>query len=795
MKYKTILSLLLLLMGIGGARSVREGAPLLLSGAELAPFLGDKPEALRVAVYDAARTTWQAIPFQVDERDESGRYFAADGKLDAQDELVMMLRDLGDRAAIGSWPANAAAKSRARVEIRAVDPLNGDMRYAYVFLSEDFVKSPDSYVRHEWQGSTDVIYGRSYVIGHDPNQASGLPTAILFPQSIGGDSLDFYQAQRFRLLLNLTAYDSKDQIPGVDKITLDLEVKERMVNHSISGLATVTVSQEKAPQVHAGAVRVVRQNSLQIKISPAGLASGAFSEVVQTLPWPAYFYYDDHYEIPLQFDFTDMLDQMTTPDLEVKIKRIELSQALDVRGKNMVYLSKGLLPGGVRLDDDTNRRDTYTGYNILSGDEWLDPHWYAYLADPLKSTIKLGAIFSLLELRDRAVGDGQAIFLRTFVDEDGRRMYGDSGLRIIGQEPNYISGYLNLDITFRNYMLADSYSKDRDHYGTFSALRDTLLTNLETLTREQDRTPPARIADLAVTALSDTTLTLQWSATGDDGWSGGPADTILVRYNTRPFFSDEEDIEFWWHQSTPVVDVPSPGLPGELQSIAVGGLDLNQTYYFAIRARDNGGNLSSTTIVSGRTTPVELAAFTATVRRDEVLLAWQTVSESNNFGFALDRRRNQDADWNEIGFVEGQGTTQRQSEYVFTDRPPAFGDWYYRLRQIDYDGRQTILNELQAQIAAPAVFELAQNYPNPFNPSTTFTWQLPADVDGRTLLVVYDLLGREIRTLIDEPAQPGYFLTQWDGRSNRGEAVGSGIYFTVLQAGTYRAVRKMIKVE
>ncbi len=86
---------------------------------------------------------------------------------------------------------------------------------------------------------------------------------------------------------------------------------------------------------------------------------------------------------------------------------------------------------------------------------------------------------------------------------------------------------------------------------------------------------------------------------------------------------------------------------------------------------------------------------------------------------------------------------------------------------------------------APHVFELLQNYPNPFNPSTAISFQIPAR--SHVLLKVYDVLGREVATLIDEDKSTGFYSTQWNARN-----VSSGVYFYSIRAGNYTAVKKMI---
>lgn len=87
-------------------------------------------------------------------------------------------------------------------------------------------------------------------------------------------------------------------------------------------------------------------------------------------------------------------------------------------------------------------------------------------------------------------------------------------------------------------------------------------------------------------------------------------------------------------------------------------------------------------------------------------------------------------------------------------------------------------------------FELAQAFPNPFNPSTTiqFTVAQAANVG----LVVYDVAGRQVKTLVNESRAPGVYRVTWDGRDDRGHRVASGVYFYRMNAGSFTQTRKMV---
>jgi hypothetical protein len=100
-------------------------------------------------------------------------------------------------------------------------------------------------------------------------------------------------------------------------------------------------------------------------------------------------------------------------------------------------------------------------------------------------------------------------------------------------------------------------------------------------------------------------------------------------------------------------------------------------------------------------------------------------------------------------------------------------------------------SEVDGQIDdVPVCFTLEQNYPNPFNPSTAISYQLVAN--SLVTLKVYDLLGREVATLVDGVGEPGVHTVQWNGENDHGEAVSSGVYLYQLRAGNFVMTRKMV---
>ena len=181
--------------------------------------------------------------------------------------------------------------------------------------------------------------------------------------------------------------------------------------------------------------------------------------------------------------------------------------------------------------------------------------------------------------------------------------------------------------------------------------------------------------------------------------------------------------------------------------------------------------------------PVELASFSATTNKNDVILTWFTATETNNRGFEVQRKTT--GEYESVAFVEGKGTTTETQNYLFRDKNLLSGTYTYRLKQMDFDGSFSYSDEVEIDIDQPDVFYLGQNYPNPFNPSTVIKYSVPAD--GNVSLKVYDILGNEVSTLVDEFKQAGTFDVSFDGAN-----LSSGVYYYRLTAGEMTTTKKLM---
>ena len=90
----------------------------------------------------------------------------------------------------------------------------------------------------------------------------------------------------------------------------------------------------------------------------------------------------------------------------------------------------------------------------------------------------------------------------------------------------------------------------------------------------------------------------------------------------------------------------------------------------------------------------------------------------------------------------------------------------------------------------PLQFVLHQNYPNPFNPLTTLSYDLPED--ALVHITIYDMMGRQVKTLINDQQTAGHTSLQWNATNNDGSPVPAGIYLYILQAGELKQAKKMV---
>jgi hypothetical protein len=200
-------------------------------------------------------------------------------------------------------------------------------------------------------------------------------------------------------------------------------------------------------------------------------------------------------------------------------------------------------------------------------------------------------------------------------------------------------------------------------------------------------------------------------------------------------------------------------------------------------------DISNANFTIEETIPVELVSFTANKTDAGILLSWKTATETNNSGFSVERSRDEN-NFEQIGFISGKGTTTEPSNYSFVDTEIESGKYYYRLKQIDFDGSYEYLNVVMIDAGLPTQFQLSQNHPNPFNPATTIKFHLP--VDAKVKIELYNAIGQKISELLNSDLSGGVHEVSFDGVN-----FSSGIYYYTMNAvgnngKTFSSTKKMI---
>jgi lysophospholipase L1-like esterase len=192
--------------------------------------------------------------------------------------------------------------------------------------------------------------------------------------------------------------------------------------------------------------------------------------------------------------------------------------------------------------------------------------------------------------------------------------------------------------------------------------------------------------------------------------------------------------------------------------------------------------------------PIQLSSFTGRIINQSVVrLEWTTLTETNNFGFEVQRSTNACTGYQTLssGFVAGHGTSLVPHRYWYADTAAVPGTCYYRLKQIDLDGAVGYSDGIGLNIMSgakdslPQGSVLMQSYPNPFNSSVTISFDLSRPSEVR--LSVYDILGRAVAVLVNERKNAGSHEVKFDAAR-----LSSGMYLYRLQAGDFAQTKRCL---
>ncbi len=204
--------------------------------------------------------------------------------------------------------------------------------------------------------------------------------------------------------------------------------------------------------------------------------------------------------------------------------------------------------------------------------------------------------------------------------------------------------------------------------------------------------------------------------------------------------------------------------------------------------------LGQFTLGTNAALPIQLASLTATTTTSGVKLEWTTVSETNNYGFYVERHRQDSTVFQTVsGLIAGAGTSLSQHHYSWVDNMVTSGNYIYRVRQVDLNGAVSYSQPITVNVVlsvsgdvAPKKFQLLQSYPNPFNPSTMIKFSV--EHAEHATLIVYNLLGQEVARLFDGMAEAGHYYDI----SFNASALGSGVYLYRIVTSSHTEVKKMV---
>ena len=255
-------------------------------------------------------------------------------------------------------------------------------------------------------------------------------------------------------------------------------------------------------------------------------------------------------------------------------------------------------------------------------------------------------------------------------------------------------------------------------------------------------------------------------------------------------------------------------------NLSIGRIDLgfssaNQDQYFATSANTpSPGEANIAHGQSDQPLPVQLSSFTARAGDRIVTLRWVTESEKDNVGFEIMRSDEKDGNYDLLSSyvnneaLKGQLNSSHQTVYQFADKLVGNGiTYWYRLVDVDLNGLRIFHGPISATPHSvgndivnttpgnfPRNFALQQNYPNPFNPRTTLSFDIPQLTSGSVdaTLNIYNSLGQQVKVLYQGRIGAGTYTVEWDGTSEAGLPLPSGIYYAILRADYFVKTVKMM---
>ena len=205
-------------------------------------------------------------------------------------------------------------------------------------------------------------------------------------------------------------------------------------------------------------------------------------------------------------------------------------------------------------------------------------------------------------------------------------------------------------------------------------------------------------------------------------------------------------------------------------------------------SRDDLAGESAVTIKIELTVPTRLASFDVTIEDGAAVLRWETTLETGLEGFAIVRSESEVGQYADVTSIQSSGSATGGTYEVRDDGITGNRTYWYKLRELAEDGLGA--EHGPYAVTYRVVNSLSQNHPNPFNPTTTIAYSIAKD--NEVSLMIYDVAGRQVRTLVNERQKADVHKVVWDGHNDAGTRVASGVYFYKLVAGSFVKTKKMV---
>jgi hypothetical protein len=203
-----------------------------------------------------------------------------------------------------------------------------------------------------------------------------------------------------------------------------------------------------------------------------------------------------------------------------------------------------------------------------------------------------------------------------------------------------------------------------------------------------------------------------------------------------------------------------------------------------------GMGMSPETFTIGLPVSVTLTGFEATIEEGAAVMRWTTGLEIGTEGFHILRSELENGVYQTLTdeMISANGGAKGASYEYRDGTVQPNRRYFYKLEEVAVNGPGTVHGPYE--LVYKLTFSLEQNTPNPFNPTTTIRFSIASDNHVR--LLIYDVAGRRVRSLVDGNKQANVYKVVWDGTNDAGQSVATGIYFYRITAGKFVQTKKML---